>query len=57
MTIKEMRAETYLSQAKFAKILGIPAANIARWEQGSSSPPDYLVKLIEHYLRAKGLLR
>lgn len=56
MTIKEMRERTYLSQSRFAELLGIPAPNIAKWEQGVSSPPDYVVKLIEHRLRQLGLL-
>ncbi len=56
MTIKEMRTKTYLSQNKFAKVLGIPAANIAKWEQGISSPPDYVKNLIEFKLVTLGLL-
>ena len=57
MSIKEMRDKTYLSQSKFGQLLDIPTANIARWEQGVSSPPDYLLKLIEYRLRSLGLLR
>lgn len=56
MTIKEMRKKTGLSQNKFAKLLGIPVANIARWEQGGSTPPDYVEKLVEFYLRQHRLL-
>lgn len=56
MTIKEMREKTYLSQAKFAKLLDIPVANIARWEQGKSDPPDYVLKFIEFFLQSKRLL-
>lgn len=56
MTIKEMRKRTYLSQNKFAKLVGIPVANIARWEQGGAKPPEYVEKLVEFYLRQKRLL-
>lgn len=56
MSIKEMREKTYLSQAKFAKLLNIPTVNIQKWEQGVSSPPPYLLELIEFYLRQKRLL-
>ncbi len=56
MTVKEMREKTGLSQAKFGKILGIPVANIARWEQGGSRPPEYVEKLIERVLKHIGLL-
>ena len=56
-TIKELREQTYLSQSKFANIVGIPVANIAKWEQGVSNPPDYVIKLIEFYLRQHGLVK
>ena len=56
MTIKEMREKTGLSQSKFGKILGIPAANIAKWEQGVSTPPDYVLTLSERVLKFIGLL-
>ena len=41
---------------KFANILEIPTANISRWEQGVSTPPEYVVKLIEKVLRFEGYL-
>lgn len=55
--IKRMREQTGLSQGKFAKLLDIPVANISRWEQGRSSPPDYVISLIEFKLKMLGLLR
>ena len=57
MTIKEMRERTYLSQNKFAKLLGIPVSNIQKWEQNVSVPPDYVKRLIEYRLRQIGLLK
>ena len=51
-----MRTATGLSQNKFANILEIPTANISRWEQGVSTPPEYVVKLIEKVLRFEGYL-
>ncbi len=56
MQIKEMREQTYLSQNKFASLLGIPVTNIAKWEQGVASPPKYVLKLIEYRLRQLRLL-
>ena len=56
MTIKEMREKTYLSQAKFAQLLEIPVANVAKWEQGVSSPPEYVEKLIGYRLLQIGIL-
>jgi len=56
MTIKEMREKTGMSQAKFGKLLDIPTANISKWEQGVSTPPPYVEKLIERVLRYIGIL-
>ena len=51
MTIKELRATTGLSQAKFAKLLEIPTRTIEDWESGRHKPPEYVIKLIEFYLK------
>ena len=51
MTIKELRTASGLSQAKFANLLGIPTRTIEDWEGGRHKPPDYVVRLIEFYLK------
>ena len=50
MTIKQLRAASGLSQAKFAKLLDIPTRTIEDWEGKRHKPPDYVIKLIEFYL-------
>jgi DNA-binding transcriptional regulator YiaG len=45
-----------MSQNKFATYLHIPAANIAKWEQGVSKPPEYVVDLIERVLKLENLI-
>lgn len=44
--IKNIRAKTGLSQAKFAKKYGIPRRSIENWEMGVNEPPEYLQKLL-----------
>lgn len=56
-TIKELRNTTNMSQNKFAAYLGIPVANIQHWEQGVSSPPNYLVSLITRVMKNDGYIR
>lgn len=46
LTIKELRTQTGLTQAKFAELIEVPVANIQKWEQGVASPPEYVLKLI-----------
>ena len=44
--VKEIRAKTGLSQAKFAEMYGIPRRSLENWEAGSRVPPDYVIDLL-----------
>lgn len=57
MTIKEMRAETGLTQVKFAEHLGIPRRTIENWESGVNDCPKYVKELIEYRLRNEGMIK
>lgn len=54
LIIVNMRKVTGLSQARFAELLDIPVANIQKWEQGVSAPPDYVKRLIYRDLQHRG---
>ena len=54
--IKELRNTTNMSQNKFATYLGIPVANIQHWEQGVSTPPNYLIALISRVMKNDGYI-
>lgn len=45
--IKSIRAKTNLSQREFSDKYGIPKRTIENWESGASSPPDYVMNLLE----------
>lgn len=49
MTIKELRAQTGLTQAAFAALIGCPKKTVEKWEY-RGDPPEYVVKLIEFYI-------
>lgn len=51
MTIREIRALTGLSQAKFGERYGIPLRTIQDWEAGVRTPPTYVVALLERVVR------
>ncbi len=44
--LKELRAKTGLSQAKFAQLIGVSSGNISTWESGSSLPGALALKNI-----------
>lgn len=51
MSIREIRALTGLSQAKFGERYGIPLRTIQDWEAGVRTPPTYVVALLERVVR------
>lgn len=51
--IKDSRYELRLKQKELAEILGVPQANISKYETGKVSPPGYIVLAILDLLRKK----
>lgn len=50
--IKAIRANTGLSQKKFAEKTGVPARTILSWETGGRKPPSYVIPLLKLAVRA-----
>lgn len=48
--IKELRSQTGLSQQKFGMLFRISAINISNWEQGVTTPPEYVVYMLERLI-------
>ncbi len=55
-TVKDLRRAVNFTQKEFSEYFGIPKRTVECWERGQSSPPDYLVKLMEYKLRREGIL-
>ena len=51
MTIKEMRAQSGLSQSKFAAMFNIPVRTLQAWEQEQSTPPEYVIRMMERIIQ------
>lgn len=49
--VKDIRAVTGLSQAKFAEFYGIPKRTVENWEEGKSRAPEYVLRLLERAVR------
>lgn len=45
-TVREIRQNTGMSQAKFCEALNIPLRTLQKWETGERSCPEYVVELI-----------
>ena len=48
--LKELRAQTGLSQHKFGALFKIAPINISNWEQGLTRPPEYVMYMIERLI-------
>ena len=46
VSIRELRDKTGLTQKAFSELYGIPVSTLRKWEQGESSPPDYVIRLL-----------
>ena len=47
LSVKEIRAITGLSQARFGEKYEIPLRTIQDWEAGVRKPPVYVLKMLE----------
>lgn len=56
MGIKELRAQTGLSQGKFVNLFDILVATLKDWEQGRRKPPIYVVNMIKTILEYRGMI-
>ena len=46
-TIKEIRSKTGLSQQAFSEKYHIPKRTVENWEGKKSTPPEYVIELLE----------
>ncbi|MEI3376346.1 MAG: helix-turn-helix domain-containing protein [Coriobacteriales bacterium] len=47
MQVAEMRKQTGLSQRQYAECFGIPVRTLQQWEQNKSTPPSYVISMME----------
>ena len=50
--VRELRDITGLSQKAFAEQFRIPVSTLRKWEQGESSPPSYVLRLLASVIPA-----
>ena len=57
MTVKEMRKSAGMTQQQFSELLHIPKRTVQDWEGEKSTPPAYIVELIEYYLKNEKIIK
>ena len=48
INVKDIRRKAGMTQREFAEEYGIPLSTLRKWEQGESSPPKYVLRLIAY---------
>jgi len=53
--IKELREHTGMNRKEFCEYFQIPYRTVTDWELGSRHAPDYVLRLMEYYIRTEEL--
>ena len=51
--IIELRESTGMNRKEFCDYFGIPYRTVTEWERDNRHAPEYLLRLLEYYIRAE----
>lgn len=54
--IIELREMTGMNRKEFCEKLQIPYRTVTEWERGTRNAPDYVLRLLEYYIRAEKIM-
>ena len=55
--IKELREMTGMNRKDFCKFFNIPYRTVTEWELDNRHAPEYVLRLLEYYIRKEGLVK
>ena len=55
--IKELRRMTGMNRREFCEYFQIPYSTVTDWEREQRHAPDYVLRLLEYYIRREGLIK
>lgn len=55
--IIRLRESTGMNRKDFCKFMDIPYRTMTEWELDNRHAPDYVIRLLEYYIRAEGLMK
>ena len=53
--IKELRESTGMNRKEFCDYFLIPYRTVTDWERGNRHAPEYVLRLLEYYIRMEGM--
>ncbi len=55
--IRELRESTGMNRKEFCRYFRIPYRTVTDWERDERHAPEYVMRLLEYYIRTEGLVR
>jgi len=55
--IKELRESTGMNRREFCDYFDIPYRTVTEWERDNRHAPEYLIRLLEYYIRTENLIK
>lgn len=55
--IKELRESTGMNRKEFCEYFDIPYRTVTEWERGNRHAPEYVLRLLEYYIRMEKLTK
>ena len=55
--IKELRESTGMNRREFCAYFGIPYRTVTEWERDNRHAPEYVLRLLEYYIRGENLMK
>ena len=55
--IKELRELTGMNRKEFCKYFNIPYRTVTEWVWDNRHAPEYVLRLLEYYIRKEGLVK
>ena len=55
--IRALRESTGMNRKDFCAFMNIPYRTVTDWELGNRHAPEYIIRLLEYYLRHENMIR
>ena len=55
--IKELRESTGMNRKEFCEYFNIPYRTVTEWERDNRHAPEYVLRLLEYYIRMEKLMK
>ena len=55
--IKELRESTGMNRKEFCEYFSIPYRTVTEWERDNRHAPEYVLRLLEYYIRMENLVK